>query len=483
MNIQNKKATRLITTLILCAHSLPMLGGMLVLIKPKAILHNYTGITKNTIAFSPEGSSLFYPSIIRFEFPHAHVKHLIQSVHIPFAKTKKLTVETGAPYRTETLATLAEDTQGAHAITCCHDGSRLAASSNNGTIRLFSASEASQENCVVLSGHTDFYNTATFSPNSTLLAAISKIGNVCVWSITDRGDQGEDCTELAGEKVGLTRALSFSPDGKLFAYATQSGIICVFSILDNKVQQDSLIAINGNTDMSSVITFSPDSSLLAATTKNNTICLWPITDGTVQKDAIRTLPGHTDVIRQITFSPDGTVLASASDDGTMRLWSLINTTAPQQQESRVLLRTDSQHTSIRTLTFNHDGSLLAAALSGGQIYVWSKAHGQLQEDRCTILNGHTDCVHALSFSPDGTTLASASHDGTICLWPIVEAPESSTSQAESSSSSQSKSPEIPRCFICCQESTSEEPLKKIPCGSVDENNTWIRHAGDMHEHC
>jgi WD40 repeat protein len=66
---------------------------------------------------------------------------------------------------------------------------------------------------------------------------------------------------------------------------------------------------------------------------------------------------------------------------------------------------------VMSVAFSPDGRFLACGCSNGIIRVWNVTDG-----RCTLLEGHTDCVTSLNFSPGSKLLASGSWENTVRLW-------------------------------------------------------------------
>jgi WD40 repeat protein len=113
-------------------------------------------------------------------------------------------------------------------------------------------------------GHDMFVYSATFSPDSRLLASCSMDRTVRVWPI-----DGGACQVLRGH-TGEVFAVAFHPDGKR----------------------------------------------LATGGRDRAVWLWDLARG----EEVARLQGHTAYVWSLAFSPDGATLASGSGDFTVRLW-------------------------------------------------------------------------------------------------------------------------------------------------------------------
>jgi WD40 repeat protein len=113
-------------------------------------------------------------------------------------------------------------------------------------------------------GHKEFIRSATFSPDSRLLASCSRDRTVRVWQV----DSGE-CREL-----------------------------------------------RGHTDEVFAAAFHPDGRRLATGGRDRAVWLWDLERG----EEVARLRGHTSFIWSLAFSHDGATLISGSGDTTVRLW-------------------------------------------------------------------------------------------------------------------------------------------------------------------
>ena len=168
------------------------------------------------------------------------------------------------------------------------DGTRLAVASSIG-IWLYDT--ATYQEVALLTGHTSWVNSVSFSPDGRTLASGSDDATIRLWD----GVTGAPLRTLTGH-TGSVRSVSFSPDGRTLA----SGSYQEIRLWDG-VTGAPLRTLTGHTRSVLSVSFSPDGRTLASGSSDRTVRLW---DG-VTGAPLRTLTGHTDGVRSVSFSPDG----------------------------------------------------------------------------------------------------------------------------------------------------------------------------------
>jgi WD40 repeat protein len=131
-------------------------------------------------------------------------------------------------------------------------------------------------------GHEKTVWSATFSPDSRLLASCSADRTVRLWPIAP-----------------LTLASLPSEGGELRGRGCR--------------------VLRGHTDEVFAAAFHPDGRRLATAGRDRAIWLWDLARG----EEVARLPGHTSYVWSLAFSPDGATLASGSGDFTVRLWDTV----------------------------------------------------------------------------------------------------------------------------------------------------------------
>jgi WD40 repeat protein len=301
---------------------------------------------------------------------------------------------------------------------CCvawsPDGTRLASSSEDRTVKVWDAETG--QHALTLRGHTDEVWGVTWSPDGMRLASTSGPfhghGEVKVWDART----AQEALSLQGH-WGRVYGVAWSPDGTRLASSSEDRTVKVW---DAKTGQEAL-SLKGHTGGVHGVAWSPDGSRLASASADQTVKIW---DAKTGQEAL-TLKGHTDEVRGVAWSPDGRRLASASADQTVKIWD-----AKTGQEALTL---KGHRGGVSGVAWSPEGTRLA---TGGRdlmvmgsilkedhtVKVWDTHTGQ----EALSIWGHTGAVNGLSWNPDGRRLASASQDGTVKVWEATTVQEALT---------------------------------------------------------
>ena len=127
-------------------------------------------------------------------------------------------------------------------------------------------------------GHRAYIQAMSYSPNSTLLAALVSVSGdpnprIVVWQNSDWKLLYRQ-EIIAGPRIGRSYnqqdALAWSPDSMLIAVGVKDGSIQIF----NAVNREKLITLNGHTMWATGVSFSPDGRILVSVSLDGTVMLW-----------------------------------------------------------------------------------------------------------------------------------------------------------------------------------------------------------------
>lgn len=259
------------------------------------------------------------------------------------------------------------------------DGSTLASSSRDRTIKLWRVANGSLER--TLQGHdADVYSVA-FSPSGKWLASGSADKTVRIWETKS----GAVHKVLEGHTHDV-RSVAFSPDGKVLASGGRDETIRLW----DATTWTPLATMERHGLRS--IAFSSDGTKLISGGTDGTAQLWDV----AARRRLGVLKGHASSIEAVAFAPNRPMAASSSSDSTVRLWDV---------EKHALLRTLEGHGGeIDSIAFSPDGRLLVSGSKDKTIKIWNPQTGQLLK----TWTGAQNRLESLAFSSDGKLLASGS---------------------------------------------------------------------------
>ena len=165
-------------------------------------------------------------------------------------------------------------------------------------------------NFLLSSGNADYISDIAFSPDSSILAAGTRVGFIDFFRTKN-----------------LDHILTLNIDGSVSKLAyTPDGTVLAVGLADNSIQlweMTNLISykVIDAGGMINTMEFSPNSQLLATGSDDNMIRLWDTHTG----ELLAELRGHVGSVFSLDFSPDGRLLASYGDEGTVRLWGILPT--------------------------------------------------------------------------------------------------------------------------------------------------------------
>ena len=199
---------------------------------------------------------------------------------------------------------------------------------------------------------------------------------------------------------------AWSPDGSRIVTASQDGTARIW----NAKSGAPLAVLKGHTGSVNSAAWSPDGTRLATTSRGDvTARIWD-----AQSSApLAVLKGHTNSIDSAAWSPDGSRIVTASQDGTARIWDAQSSAplAVLKEHTSVVISADQSgaplavlkdHTSaVISAAWSPDGTRIATASEDHTARIWDAQSGAL----LAVLKGHTNSVDSAARSPDGTRIA------------------------------------------------------------------------------
>jgi WD40 repeat protein len=278
------------------------------------------------------------------------------------------------------------------------DGQWLAASAEDGTVRVWKAAALGADTPVtpqVMRGpDRDTVYALAFTREPGVLATGEATGAVRLWRVGERGP-------FAFTGAGGTHAISIAvaPDGAVYS-GTLSGHAQRWDPPGRPTSfspgpQGAVTSVDVN----------PASGVMALGHQYGIVTLHDRGGALTES-----IPTGIPWIYRARFSPDGRRIAVAGRDSLTQVRTLGSSGPPL-----VLVGHDGW---VHDVAWAPDGRTLATASHDGVVRLWDAATGQ----QVAVMNGHRGIVHSVAFSPRGDVVASAGADGRVRLWRAGPAP-------------------------------------------------------------
>jgi WD40 repeat protein len=206
--------------------------------------------------------------------------------------------------------------------------------------------------------------SVAWSPDGTRLAAGSEDGTIRVVEGLQHNPKVHVFKAHEPQTFGTAgaqgvRTLAWNPQGDCLASGGPDGRVRLW----DPVLGVELAHVQGRQHWVMGLAWSPDGQRLASCDAGRLVTVWDAQTGR----NLWTLRGHNDFVESVVWSPDGTRLASAGLDDSVRLWD------PRTGTEAFVLHGNSG--CFHDVSWSPDGAQLAAACSDGQIWVWDATRG------------------------------------------------------------------------------------------------------------
>jgi WD40 repeat protein/serine/threonine protein kinase len=264
-----------------------------------------------------------------------------------------------------------------------------------------------------LGQHDGAVHGVRFSPDGTLLASSEINGTVKLWeSLTrkliatfrEETDRGPDWIDMA------MKALAFSPSGRQIAVGVGNSIV-----LRDVFTHERIALANAHSKRVNFLAFAAGGKILASGGDDGVVKLWDLSSA-VPREIVGLTVGFN--ITCVAFSMDGKTLAASSFRGPINRWDVSNPESPIEMP---LLGSATGHSSwVMAVAFSPRTNMLVSAGTGGDLIAWDSATDPkaVTARKLSLPRGSIAMVNVLGFTPDGQTMISGGSDNNITLWDV-----------------------------------------------------------------
>ena len=262
------------------------------------------------------------------------------------------------------------------------DGRYLAASSEDGLIKLWQLKDGALQSQLRLKQQINYFEFST--DGQEIAIASGDIDNnqpqpIYLWDWQHKTQQ-----QLKGHQSAVLH-LNYHPDGKHLISAGSDQRAILWS-LNLHTQEQSLY---GHQAPLSQALFSPNKNRILTTDSAGVWCLWDAHGRLLNQES-----AHTAHISSSQFSPDGSQFATASWDGQAYIWD--------SETGQRLHALRGHQDEIYHLSYSPNSQQILTSSNDHSIRLWDSQTGDL----ISPLQAHPSRVYQAHFSPDGQQIAS-----------------------------------------------------------------------------
>lgn len=271
-----------------------------------------------------------------------------------------------------------------------------------------------------LHGHTGSVTAVDWVSDGTKLASTSEDGTIRIWNMTQGVSLGNEITSLEGF-MGTVENVAWSPDGSKIASVAvdntkrprQGGYLQFKVWIWDAATWQTLLILDENHIDGVELEWSPDSTRLLTDGdvfgEGYKVRIWDISTGEQQPSAPHP---STETIYSLSWQPNSELVAVGSRERSINIADLSTAT-------RYLLLT-GHCGPVARVAWNSDGSKLASGSTEGEIIVWDFTTAQ----PLLIYQGHISFIRVLEWQPSGNKLVSLSNrEKTARVWDVSNLPD------------------------------------------------------------
>ena len=242
-------------------------------------------------------------------------------------------------------------------------GDYLAVAYGNDTAQLLDARTLAPVSKPFTATSTDTVESVAYSPDGSTIATSADDGSVRLWSVADPAHPRQlSVVRDSGDSV---YTVAFAPNGRTLAATSLDDFTRLWNVLNPARPKLLGKPLGGLHGYAMGVAFSPSSGLLAVGSQDGTVHLWNVSDPARATAVGAPLTGPAGYVWAAAFSPDGRTLAVGVTDGSVWMWNVANPARPSLVGS---LTGPASH--VYSVAFSPSGTQLAATSYEGTVHLW-----------------------------------------------------------------------------------------------------------------
>lgn len=259
-----------------------------------------------------------------------------------------------------------------HQILYHPSGKYVASASSDETVKLWANITGSCNQYELPVSHSAPIRTVDFSTDGGLMLSGSHDKTIKTWKLKQKKIKGHDrlIASFNSSILGHTNWINsaqFSPDARIIVSGSDDKTVKIWDLVKKK----ELLSFTDHLSSVSDVKFHPDGTCVASGSIDTKVKLWDLRS----KRLLQHYDAHDEAVNKISFHPNGKYLISASDDSSIKIWDV--------RMGNILFTLYGHDGPVTAISFSQCGDYFVTGGEDTIVNVW-KFHGDNSDVTGTI---------------------------------------------------------------------------------------------------